>query len=68
MDQFKDCALQLLNKVHASGLAIALVQNDHAHSTAFGYARLDPPTLLTTDLPFDIAFSPKSLFQPRSLC
>ncbi|EPS36604.1 hypothetical protein H072_9855 [Dactylellina haptotyla CBS 200.50] len=50
----------LLKEHHAPGVAIALIHNDYIHSSAYGYASLDPLTLCRTDTLFDIASCSKS--------
>ncbi|KAK4960010.1 hypothetical protein LTR10_002899 [Elasticomyces elasticus] len=58
---FSSHVKNLITKHHTPGLAIALVQDDTIHSTAYGYASLDPPEPCTPDTLFDIASASKSL-------
>ncbi|OWT43405.1 beta-lactamase family protein [Pochonia chlamydosporia 170] len=51
----------LLQKFHAPGVSIAIVQNSSIVSAGYGLVNLDPPKPMTADVLFDIASASKSL-------
>ena len=59
--RFADRVNELIEEWHASGLAIAVIQDDEIQSRAFGKASLENNRNVTPDTLFDIASSSKSL-------